>query len=166
MIYTGITRVKNGFVRSNKFVFQKKSKHFVKYKSFKNFTTNRKQGDWAVVYVLLIIFLWMGTISPFFHSDAKAWLNIITRGLQMVLPHIFNIRKLILSCPWALLWSIPWIIFPISSAENVTEDNRLLVWKLRLVGSLLWLAKREHCLEKKQLKSSPFSLKSVMKWSS
>ena len=117
---------------------------------------------------MFIILLWMETILPFIHSDGskpvvRAWLNIIYKGLQMAWLHVFNMRILTLSCSWALWWSRSWIIFPISFAENVTEDNRLSVRKLRLVGSLLWLAKREHCLEKKELKSSAFSLKSVIK---
>ena len=47
------------------------------------------------------------------------------------------------------LGSRSWIIFCTSSAENATEDNRLLVRKLGLVKSSLLLAIREHCLEKK-----------------
>ena len=117
---------------------------------------------------MFIIFLWMETILPFIHSDgsepvARAWLNIIFKGLQMAWLHVFKMQILTLSCLWALWWSRSWIIFPISFAENVTGDNRLSVRKLQLVGSLLWLAKREHCLEKKELEISAFSLKSVIK---
>ena len=119
--------------------------------------------------MFIIFFLWIGTILPFLHSEGNeplvmAWLNIIFKGLQMVSPHIFNMWILILSCPWALLWSRLWIIFPISFAENVAEDNCLLVRKLRrLVESLLWLAKKKHCLEKKELKTLVFHLKSALK---
>ena len=153
-------------VRYKKFLFQKNPKYFVKNKSFKNFAKNKKQRDWTIVFVCH--FLMNRSDITFFHSDGKellvkTWRNIIPKGLQMVSPHIFNMRILILSCPWALLSSRPWIIFPIYSAENVIEDNRLLVRKVRPVGSSLWLAKREHCSEKKQLKSSGFSLTSVTK---
>ena len=82
-------------------------------------------------------------------------------GREVVSPHTFNMQILLLSCPWALLGSRHWIIFPISSVENVTEDNHLSIRKLRLVGRLLWLAVREHCLQKKnrwRVRSFPWSL--------
>ena len=53
--------------------------------------------------------------------------------------------------------------FPISLAENVTVDRCLSVIQLTSAGRELLLGRREHCLEKKILKSCAFSLKSVMK---
>ena len=66
---------------------------------------------------------------------------------------------------WALLGLRLRIISPISLAKTVIVDERLSVLQLELVGSLLLLAIKEHCLGKKLLKSSAFSLKSIMKQS-
>ena len=54
------------------------------------------------------------------------------------------------------------MIFPTSLTENVTVDRHLSV--VTSAGRELLLGIREHCLEKKILKSWAFSLKSVMKW--
>ena len=56
------------------------------------------------------------------------------------------------------------IIFSILSAVKLIVHNLLSVTYLRFVGSLLQFFNEEHWLEKKELKSSAFSLKSVIKW--
>ena len=77
-------------------------------------------------------FLWMGTIFPFYHSEGntpvrRACLKIISSCTQIESPHIFSMRILKSSCPYALFESRYWIIFLISLAENVTVDRRLSV---------------------------------------
>ena len=79
-------------------------------------------------------------------------------GREAVSPHIFNMQILLLSCLWALLGSRNWIIFPISSVEHVTEDSRLSIRKLKLVGRSLWLAIREHYLQKKTVEEFGYFL--------
>ena len=91
---------------------------------------------------------------PFSKYDRK----IMPSGLQ-----IFKIRILIISWPWAFSGLIFLIIFKISYVENSTDESDLHVFLVRTEGSLLLLLTREHCLEKKSLKSSAFSLKSMMK---
>ena len=105
---------------------------------------------------------------PFFHSDGntpvvRACLKINSRGLQMVLPHILSIRILMLSWPWALFGLRLTIIFSILLVVKLIVRNLLSVTYLRFVGSLLQFFNKEHWLEKKELKSSAFSLKSVIK---
>ena len=70
--------------------------------------------------------------------------------------YIFIIGILMFSYLCVLFESKFWMIFPISSTENVTIDNRLLVIYLTLVGRKLSLEIREDCLEKKKLKSPGF----------
>ena len=105
---------------------------------------------------------------PFSHSDGnkpvlKAYLKFISNGLKIVKQHVSNMCTLMLLWPWALLGLKFWIILPIFSCEKLTVDRRLLVLKVKLVGSSLSFLIREHCLVKKELKSSAFSLKSVKK---
>ena len=103
---------------------------------------------------------------PFFQSDgnipfARQSLNISSKGLHSESPHIFNIRMLILSWPWALFGLRFWMIFNMSLLTNFTVDKRLSVRKWSRGGSLLPFLIKEHCFAKKELKSSAFPLKSV-----
>ena len=54
------------------------------------------------------------------------------------------------------------IIFSILSVVKLIVRNLLSVTYLRFVGSLLQFFNKEHSLEKKEMKSSAFSLKSVI----
>ena len=104
----------------------------------------------------------MGTIFPFFYSEGKAsvrraCLKTTSNGIES--PHIFNMRILLLSCQWALFEWRFWTIFQIASAQNVAVDKRLSVIKLTPAGRELLLGIGKHCLEKKKLKSSFFSLR-------
>ena len=92
---------------------------------------------------------------PFSKHDRK----IIPSGWQIDSSQIFNNRILIILWPWALFGSRFQIIFKISYAENSTVESDCRVFLLRTEGSLQLLLKREHCLVKKSLKSSAFSLK-------
>ena len=110
------------------------------------------------------LFLWMGTMFPFFHSEGKtpvrrACLKIISGGTQIESPHIFSMRILMLSCSWALFKSRFWMNFPISLSENVTVEWRLSVISLISAGRELLLGIREHCLEKKKTAKFDFFLK-------
>ena len=103
----------------------------------------------------LPLFLWMGAIFPFFHSEGntqlrRACLKIVSNGTQIKSLRIFSMQMLILPFPWALFESRFRMIFPISLDANVTVDRRLSGIK-------------EHCLKMKKLKSLAFSLKSVLK---
>ena len=69
---------------------------------------------------------------------------------------------LIISWPWALLGSKLLIIFPMSLSVKEMLDRDLSVKLSQLVGSTLVFVINEHWLAKKELKSSAFSLKSVM----
>ena len=93
----------------------------------------------------------------------RACLKVNYRGLQIVLPHILSIRILTLSWPWALFGLRLRIIFSILSVMKLIVRNLLTVTYLRFVGSLLQSFNKEHSLEKKELKSYAFSLKSVIK---
>ena len=95
--------------------------------------------------------------SPCFIQD---W-NIKSSGLQIDLPHSFNIRMLNMSWPWALLGSRFWINVAISSLVKVTVEIDLSVFSQILEGSSLELFIAEHCLAKKQLNDSALFLKSV-----
>ena len=75
--------------------------------------------------------------------------------------HIFSTSLLILSSPWALFGLRFWMIFNISLLTNFTINKRLSVRKWSQGGSLLPFLIKEHCFEKKELKSSAFSLKSL-----
>ena len=116
--------------------------------------------------VCFLPFLWIGTLSAFFHSDGKQplpthCLKIMVNGLRVAGPQIFNIRMLILSCPRTLPERTFWIILAVSSWEKVTEDKRLIVNYWICVGRVLALVIREHRYEKNELKSSTFSKKLV-----
>ena len=81
----------------------------------------------------------------------------------MVLAHILSVRILMLSWPWALFGLRLPIIFSLLSVVKLIVRNLLSVTYLRLLGSLLQVFNKEHWLEKKELKSSAFSKKSVIK---
>ena len=73
-------------------------------------------------------FLWTGTILPFLQSDgnisfARKLLKMSSKGLYNEFPHIFNIRMLILSWPWALLGLRFWIIFDMSYLQVLPLIN-------------------------------------------
>ena len=68
-----------------------------------------------------------------------------------------------MSCPWALFESKFCIIFSISFSVNVIFDKDLSVLGCRKEGISLPLSMIEHCLAKKELNSSAFSLKFVTK---
>ena len=68
-----------------------------------------------------------------------------------------------LSRPWALFELRLTMIFSMLSAVKLIVRNLLSLTYLGFVGSLLQLFNKEHWLEKKELKSSAFSLKSVIK---
>ena len=55
------------------------------------------------------------------------------------------------------------IFFSILSAPKLIVHNLLSVTYLGFMGSSLQLFNKEHCLEKKELKGSALSLKSVLK---
>ena len=76
--------------------------------------------------------------------------------------HSFNIRMLMLLWPWALFRLKFWIIFNMSLFANFTIDKSLSVRKWNRGRSLLSFLIKEHCFAKKELKSSAFSLKSVI----
>ena len=65
--------------------------------------------------------------------------------------------------PWALFGLRLTIIFSILSVVKLIVRNLSSVTYLRFVGSLLQFFNKDHRLEKKELKSSVFSLKSVIK---
>ena len=95
---------------------------------------------------------------PFSKHDQK----IMPSDLQIDSSQNFNIWILIISWPWALLGLRFLIIFKISYAKNSTDRNDLHVFLRRTEGSLLLLLTREYCFEKKSLRSSAFSWKSMM----
>ena len=126
------------------------------------------EGERPTLRFCLLSFLQQGTIFPFFNSDGntlvvKVCLKINNRGLQMVSLHIWSIRILMFSWPWTLFGLILTIIFSILPAVMLIVRNHLTVTYLRFVGSLLQCFNKEHWWEKKELKSSAFSSKSVIK---
>ena len=106
-------------------------------------------------------------IGFFFHSVRNSpcfiqdW-NIKSSGLQIDLPHRFNMRMLNMLWSWALLGSRFWFNVAISSLVKVAVEIDLSAFLQILEGSLLELLIIEHCLAKKQGNSSAFFLKSVM----
>ena len=110
--------------------------------------------------------MWIGKNFLFFHFKGNTpvrrdCLKIISNGAQIELPNIFSMRIFMLSCPGALLDLKWWLYFPLSLPENVTVGRRFSLIYLISEGSELWLETREHCLEKKKMKSSAFPLKFV-----
>ena len=111
-------------------------------------------------------FLWTGTVLAFFPSVGNSpcfiqnW-SIKSSGLQIDLPHSFNMRMLNMPWPWALLGSRFWIHVAISSLVNVTVEIDLSTFFQILEGSSLESFIIENCLAKKQLNNSAFFLKSV-----
>ena len=86
---------------------------------------------------------------------------MIRRGFIIDLPHILSMRMLIMSCPCALFGSKLCITFSISFSVNVIFDKDLSVLGCRKEGISLPLSIIEHCLAKKELNNSAFSLKFV-----
>ena len=81
---------------------------------------------------------------------SKQDLKINFRGLQIEVLHIFIIRLLTISCPWALFGSRFLIVFRILSVEKFIVDRDSRVSFVRVAGSsLLFLT-----IEEFQLKSS------------
>ena len=70
-------------------------------------------------------------------------------------------RVLIMSCPYALFESKLCITFSISFSVNVIFDKNLSVLGCRKEEISLPLSLIEHCLAKKELNNSAFSLKFV-----
>ena len=86
---------------------------------------------------------------------------MIRRGFIIDLPHILSMRMLIMSCPCALFGSKLCITFSISFSVNVIFDKDLSVLGCRKEGISLPLSMIEHCLAKKELNNSAFSLELV-----
>ena len=69
--------------------------NFAKNRSFKHFITNRKKRNWAIICnILLVIFMWMGTIFHFLHSEGstlvrEASSKLIFNGVKIESTHIF-----------------------------------------------------------------------------
>ena len=110
-------------------------------------------------------FLWIGTTLAFFHSlgnipSFRQFLKMISSGFQMESPHNFNIRMLIMSCPWALLGSSFLIISPMWSAEKWNDSRSDSVWTVKTDGSLLSFTRGVHWSAKYELKRSHFFLMS------
>ena len=96
-----------------------------------------------------------------FHFNGKEsvsmhWPKISCRSLQIDLPHIFIMRILIFSLPWALFGSNFSIIFSVSLLEKFKVFKCFSVVQWWLIGSSLLLLIKEHCFAKKELKSSAF----------
>ena len=89
--------------------------------------------------------------------------NIIRGGFITDLPHILSIHMLIISCPWALFECKFCITFLISFSVNTIFDKDLSVLECRTDEIALLLSIIEHCLAKKELHNSAFSLELVTK---
>ena len=102
---------------------------------FKYFSTYWKWWDWSVVskeivdhFSFFLFVFWTGTILAFFYSNgefppSKLDVKIISRGLHIYEPHIFNIRLLILWWACAFSQSKFWIIFRMPSLAKVVLDR-------------------------------------------
>ena len=86
---------------------------------------------------------------------------MIRRGFIIDLLHILSMRMLIMSCPCTLFGSKLCITFSISSSVNRIFGKDLSVLGCRKEGISLPLSIIEHCLAKKELNNSAFSLKFV-----
>ena len=81
----------------------------------------------------------------------------------MHLPHIWSMRMLIESCPWALFGLRFNRIFSMPCLVSMTFDKYFLVLR-KMVGEIsLFLIAKKHCLTKKELDNSALRLKYVMK---
>ena len=131
MVDTGVYWLETRLVWGNQVVFNKKSEHFIKYESFKYFSTNWKQWGWSVIFQTLCFnFLMSWDYIVFFHSNRNEpvsmhWLI----DFQIDLPQIFIMQILILSWAWALFVSkfgiISWVLllerFSISKSFSVVQ---------------------------------------------
>ena len=116
-------------------------------------------------------FLKIGTMFPFFQSSRNIshinqFLNILKRGSIIASPEIFNMQILIISWPGALLGSRLQMILLISSSVSLLSAK---YWSI--IGSVdeaktLLFSITEYCFAKRELKISPFLLKSVTNLSS
>ena len=88
--------------------------------------------------------------------------KVMFRGLQIESPHIFNIRILISSWPWALFGSRLLIIRRMSSFAKWQVDNVLSVRNGNSEGKTLPFEIGEHWSAKNELKISLFSWKSAI----
>ena len=112
-------------------------------------------------------FLWIGTILAFFHSKGnlpvhKEVLKIMFRSLQTESPHIFDIRILISSWPWASLWPSLLIIWRMPSFAKWQVDNVLSVRNGNSEGKILPFEIGGHLLAKKDLKIPLFASKATI----
>ena len=109
---------------------------------------------------MLVIFLWIGTTLPFFHSEGNLLvfrnnLKIIFRGLQIASPHSFTIGILIISWPWALFESWLLIIWRMSDSEKSQEVKVCSIRNFNSDSYALLFGMREHWLAKKEAKRPP-----------
>lgn len=68
----------------------------------------------------------------FFYPDGKlpviiAFVKVISKGIVMLVPHIFNMRIVVSSWPQPLSECKFWITLPTSLVEKVTVDKTLSV---------------------------------------
>ena len=97
----------------------------------KNFPQIGSENTGHCSVFVCFLFLWMGTVLLSFHSEGKTpvsmhCLNIISRGLQMEEPHIYNMWMLMLSWSWALFVSKIWILAILSWEKILKKINDCL----------------------------------------
>ena len=86
---------------------------------------------------------------------------MIRRGFIIDLPDILRMRMLIMPCPWALFESKFCIECSICFSVNVIFDIDLWVLKYRKERISLPLSIIVHCLARKELSNSAYSIKLV-----
>ena len=70
MVDTEITRLETGLVFRDELISGDVAKHFVKNKSFKYFTKNRKKRNWSITFNVLFAALYVnGNNMSFFHLE-------------------------------------------------------------------------------------------------
>ena len=121
----------------------------------------------VIIDQLFTVFLWTGTMLPFFQSsgkilDFRQFWNIIESGFIMDRLLNFSILVEMPSYPWALFASNDWIIFSSFSLSKVILFSLFSVWYVLDFGRVLLFCRGWHCLLKNSLNKLAFSKRLVI----
>ena len=116
---------------------------------------------------MFTVFLWTGTMFPFYQSsgkipDFRQFWNIIESGfITMNGLHNFSILIEIPSYPWSLFASNDWIILSSFSWSKVISFSLFSAWYVLDFGRVLLIFRGWHFLLKNSLNKLVFSKKLV-----
>ena len=132
MIYAWILCTKTRLIRWQEIIVTYIFIHCIVNNSLIIFYCKLEEGKQAA----LLQCLWIGSIFALFQSfgnilSLKQFLKMVANGLYIESPHSFNIRILILTCPWALLGS-SFLIILLTWQLAIIDKGRALSCKIRI----------------------------------